>query len=192
MYIYIIYIYVYIYISNYIYVYIYICMYIYIYIYHRPQVVLYLCGWLLQMSCFAGQSTPFIDDFLSDTPPFWAFIGSKPWKSPIDFWTFIAGKIIYKYGIFHPATFDYGGHVWKFWGEHPPFRRPCGGRQPIFQKKKKWAPSRCRDWESPCELWRRNTPTLDKALTKPQMLPWFPGISVWLQPWRFSPRVSSP
>ena len=63
-------------------------------------------------------------------------------------------------------------HVWlrraclKILGGHPPFPRPCGGRQPIFTKKKLCAPSWCQDWESPCELWQRNTPTLDK-LDKP-------------------------
>ena len=83
-----------------------------------------------------------IDDFLSDTPPFWA-------------------------GIFHPATFDYGGHVWKFWGDILRSQGHVEVDNPFSQKKKKLcAPSWCQDWESPCELWQRNTPTLDK-LDKP-------------------------
>ena len=86
-------------------------------------------------------------------------------------------------------------HVWlrraclKILGGHPPFPRPCGGRQPIFTKKKKncarQVGARTESLHANCD---KETLQPLTNLTNPQMLPWFPRISVWLQPWRFSPR----
>ena len=104
-----------------------------------------------------------IDDFLSDTPPFWA-------------------------GIFHPATFDYGGHVWKFWGDILRSQGHVEVDNPFSQKKKNCARqvgARTESLHANCD---KETLQPLTNLTNPQMLPWFPRISVWLQPWRFSPR----